>query len=79
MKNHKLLLDGSKMPEKRFYKRFKEIVGTTVGRWENRKSVKQDNGAEFYSSEDAEFWYCGSAYDPPKLYRKIKGVEKGGK
>lgn len=39
----KMLLDGSKMPEKEFYKRFKEIVGVSFTWWIKRETTGSDN------------------------------------
>jgi hypothetical protein len=66
----KVLLDGSKMPAKVFYKKFREIVGVSFGWWIRRKNVKQDGGNEWYDYTDDKFTLGGSAYDPPKLYGK---------
>ena len=71
----KLLLDGSKMRESLFYKKFKEIVGVSNEAWEKRSNVTKDNGSEYYSSQDEKFLFCGTAYDPPKLYRKDRAAK----
>jgi hypothetical protein len=68
----RLLLDGSKMCESVFFKKFRKLVGVSWESWEKRKNVKQDNGSEYYNSQDDNFIFCGTAYEPPKLYRKVK-------
>jgi len=72
----KVLLDGSKMPSKEFYRRFKEIVGVSFGWWIRRKNVKSDGGDEWYDWTDGEYTIGGTAYDPPKLFHtKIQTVD----
>lgn len=66
----KVLLDGSKMHGKVFYKKFKEIVGISFGWWIKRKNVKSDGGSEWYDYQDENFLLGGTAYEPPKLFKK---------
>jgi hypothetical protein len=68
----KILLDGSKMREKTFYRRFRKIVGVSFKWWIKRKSVVPSGGSEWYEWRDEYFVVGGSAYDPPKLYGKKK-------
>jgi len=65
-----LLLDGSKLPEKVFFAKFREIVGATWEDWSSRDSTEKDSGSEWYCDQDDKFVCSGSAYDQPKLYRK---------
>ena len=60
------------MKENVFYKRFKEIVGCTFESWIKRDTVKSNSGSELYDWQDNNFILGGSAYDPPKLYKKTK-------
>lgn len=73
--NNTLLLDGSTMPEKEFYKRFREIVGTTFYRWIGKPTTKSDGGGEWYEWNDDTYILGGTAYAPPKLYKKEQGAE----
>lgn len=68
----KLLLDGSKMRESIFYKKFRAIVGVSWSRWIDNPKTKRDSGSEWYCDQDDNFVCSGSVYEPPKLYRKTR-------
>lgn len=68
----KLLLNGARMRERTFNKRFRKIVGVHFHNWIRRKSVKSWGNSEFYDYQDDTFLVGGSAYDPPRLWKKTK-------
>jgi hypothetical protein len=69
MGKNEILLDGSKMRERVFDKRFRKIVGVSFTWWIKRKDVLRDGGSEWYEYRDSNFILGGSAYDPPILYK----------
>jgi len=73
-----LLLDGSEMPEKEFYKKFEQIVGCSFRVWAAKETTKKDGGGEWYDYKDGTFTLGGTAYAPPKLYGKIESQEVEG-
>jgi hypothetical protein len=64
----KLLLDGSKMEAKEFYKQYDEFVGMPHEEWEKLPTTKFEGTGETYEYRDEKFAMGGSAYSEPKLY-----------
>jgi hypothetical protein len=67
--NMKVLLDGSKMRAKMFYRRFRNIVGVSYKWWIKKKSIVSSSGSEWYEYRDEQFVLGGDAYNPPRLFR----------
>jgi len=63
-----LLLDGSKMEAKEFYKRYDEYVGMPHNDWEQLPTTKFEGTSETYEYRDDKFAMGGSVYSEPKLY-----------
>ena len=68
---NELLLDGSQMPAKEFYKRFVEIVRCTENEWINKDTTKIETSSDWYEFKDDNFILGGTAYSPPKLYKIV--------
>lgn len=64
----KLLLDGSKMEAKEFYKRYDKYVGMPHNKWEDLPTTKKDMTGETYEYRDDKYALGGTAYSAPKLY-----------
>jgi len=66
-----LLLDGSKMPAKEFYKEFELLVGCSEKDWCKKDTTIRNNDEECYEYKDDKFILGGTAYSPPLLYKII--------
>ena len=66
---NELLLDGSLMEAKEFYRLYDEYVGMPHNEWEKLSTTRFYGDDEIYEYSDNKFVLGGSAYSAPKLFK----------